>query len=232
MGAAGGESDLATVLPSKRPWQTPWPAEWRNADMPQEEIINGINATKLRGVVEDIKGKPDIARFTFRAKNKWVDGTHSRTTIGKFYGAGREHTPPAREFSLEADEPEVLLGNDHGPNATEALLHALGTCLNATFMYHAAYQGVKVDELEIDLEGDLDLQGLLRISRDVRNGFDNIRVTFRVKSDAPREKIEELCQLAQQHSPVFDMLTNPTPVTARLELKGDTGMGLGQKEPF
>ena len=113
---------------------------------------------------------------------------------------------------LDADEPEVLLGHDRGPNATEAALYALGSCLSATFMLYASNRGIKVRELEIDLEGALDVRGILGISDSLRNGFQTINVTFRVEADATPEQIAELVELAQQRSPVFDIVTHATPV--------------------
>ena len=116
---------------------------------------------------------------------------------------------------LEADEPESVLGTDLGANAAEALLHGLASCLNTTFIYYAAAEGVHIDELE--LEGDIDLRGILGIDPDVPNGFQHIAVTFNVKSDAPRETVEELVELAQRRSPVLWSVTHPVPVTVSYE---------------
>jgi uncharacterized OsmC-like protein len=185
--------------------------------MPERKSINGLNVEGWFKAIETIKGNPGLARFTFRAKNRWVGGVHCRTFIKDFHGLDREDESREEAFILDADEPRVLLGEDHGPNATEALLHALATCLNTTFMYHASAHGVEVEELDLELSGNLDLRGVMGISGEVRNGFEEIRVTFRVKADAPREQIEKLCQLAQQRSPVFDMVSHGVPVRARLE---------------
>lgn len=110
----------------------------------------------------------------------------------------------------------MLLGGNAGPNAVEAILHALASCLSVGFVYNAAAQGITVESLNSNVEGDLDLQGFLGLSQDVRPGFENIRLTYRVKSDAPREKIEALCDYVQRTSPVLDMLRNPVPVTVTL----------------
>jgi len=120
---------------------------------------------------------------------------------------------------LDTDEPEVLLGEDNGPNATEALLYALASCLNTTFMYHAAAHRVKIERLELELEGDLDLRGVAGLAQEVRNGFQEIRVRMHAEGDAPREELEQLCQLAQQRSPVFDMVTHATPVKVSCEVR-------------
>ncbi|MDP2689070.1 MAG: OsmC family protein [Deltaproteobacteria bacterium] len=184
----------------------------------KQRVINGINTNLLADTIRSIRNRPQIAKFKFRANNKWVTGAHCTTTIKDFYGVEKEDTSRTRPFVLEADEPAVLLGEDHGPNATEAALYALASCLNATFVYYAATKGVKLDELEFTLEGDMDIQGFLGISDQIRRGFQNITVTCRVRGDATREKLEELCQLARQHSPVFNIVTNKVPVTVRTEV--------------
>jgi uncharacterized OsmC-like protein len=185
----------------------------------QDQIINGVNVDRLIGAINAVTDKPALAKFNFRAKSRWLGGGHVRTTIKDFYGAGQEDTSRKEAFVLDGDEPYVLLGEDHGANAVEAVLHALACCLGTTFIYHAAEREVKIDELEMELDGDLDLQGLLGISRKVRNGYENVRVTFYVRSDAPQETLEELCKLAQRRSPVFDIVSNPVPVVVELRQK-------------
>ena len=181
------------------------------------QSLNGVNVDQLVGTVTAVKENPEIARFQFRAHTNWVDGGQSRTTIQSFYGAGQEDASRTEPFVLEGDEPPVLLGGNRGPNAVEAVLHALASCLAVGFIYNAAAQGIKVDALDFDLEGDLDLQGFLGLSEQVRPGYEGVSVTYRVKSDAPREKIEELCTYVQKTSPVLDIIRNPVPVTVRLE---------------
>ena len=181
------------------------------------QTLNGVNVDQLVGTVNAVKENPEIARFQFRAHTDWVDGGQSRTTIQSFYGAGQEDASRTEPFVLEGDEPPVLLGGNRGPNAVEAVLHALASCLAVGFIYNAAAQGIKVDALDFDLEGDLDLQGFLGLSEQVRPGYEGVSVTYRVKSDAPREKIEELCTYVQKTSPVLDIIRNPVPVTVRLE---------------
>jgi uncharacterized OsmC-like protein len=185
--------------------------------MPERETVNGINVKKLAEMTDAMQVKPDLGKFTLRARNKWVHGTHSSTTIQNFYGAGKEDTSRGQPFVVEADEPQVLLGGDRAPNATEYLLHALAACLNASFMYLASARGVQVGKLELDLEGDFDLRGILGLADNVRNGFQEIRVTFHVQANAPRQEIEELCQLAQKRSPVFDSVAHPVSISVRVE---------------
>jgi len=182
----------------------------------QEKVINGVNVTKLSGIVSAIQETPKIAKFNFRAKGEWIEGGHNQITINDFYGAGQTHTR-SRSFVYDEDEPPVLLGEDHGANAGEYALAALSSCLTSTLIYHAAAQGVVIDEVETTLSGDIDLQGYLGLSEKVRNGYEKVKVTFKVKSEAPKEKIRELVELAQKRSPVFDIFTNPTPVEVSLQ---------------
>jgi len=179
-------------------------------------LTNGVNVDQLVGTIEAIKAKPDLARFTFRAQTEWIGGGHSRTQIQSFYGAGQEDTSRAEPFVLEGDEPPVLLGENHGPNAVEAVLHALASCLAVGFVYNAAAQGIRIDSLAFDLEGELDLHAFLGLSDKMRPGYERIRLTYRVKSNAPREKLEELCDYVQKTSPVLDIIRNPVPVTIDL----------------
>ncbi|MER3459632.1 MAG: osmotically inducible protein C [Chloroflexota bacterium] len=185
--------------------------------MAVQTIVNGVNVDQLVGTIQAIKDNPALARFKFRAENQWVNGGHSRTIIQSFYGAGGEDTSRTRPFILEGDEPPVLLGNNAGPNPVEAVLHALAACLAVGFVYNAAAQGIKVERLDFRLEGDIDLHGFLGLSDQVRPGYQNIRLTYRVKSDAPREKIEALCDYVQKTSPVMDIIRNPVSVTVALE---------------
>jgi len=179
-------------------------------------VQNGVNVDQLIATINAIKENPDLARFHFRATNEWVSGGHSRTSIQSFYGAGGEDTSRSKPFLLEGDEPPVLLGSNTGPNAVEAVLHALASCLAVGFVYNAAAQGIRVDSLEFDLEGDIDLHGFLGLSDQIRPGYQNILLSYRVKSDAPRQKLEDLCEYVQKTSPVLDIVRNPVPVSITL----------------
>jgi uncharacterized OsmC-like protein len=182
-----------------------------------QTLVNGVNVDQLVGTINAIKDNPGLAQFEFRAKTEWVDGGHSRTRIQGFYGAGQEDTSRAQPFILEGDEPPVLLGGNAGPNAVEAVLHALASCLSVGFIYNAAAQGIKVESLDFDLEGDLDLRAFLGLSQEVRPGYQGIRVNYRVKCDAPRDKVEALCEYVQRTSPVLDIIANPVPVKVSLK---------------
>jgi uncharacterized OsmC-like protein len=179
-------------------------------------LVNGVNIDQLVATVDAIRQNPALARFQFRAHNEWTGGGHSRTSVQGFYGAGQEDTSRSRPFIIDGDEPPVLLGGNAGPNAVEAVLHALASCLAVGFIYNAAAQGIQVDSLSFDMEGDLDLRAFLGISKDVRPGYEGIRLAYRVKSDASREKMIELFETVKSTSPVLDIICNPVPVTITL----------------
>jgi uncharacterized OsmC-like protein len=181
------------------------------------KTLNGVNLEQLVETINHVKEQPDLAKFRFWAENEWIDGAHSRTTIQKFYGAGQEHRGESNPFVMEGDEPHVLLGDDKAPNAVESVLHALASCISVGFIYNAAAQNIKVDKLEINMEGDLDLHGFLGLSDDRRPGYNNIRLTYKVKSDASEEKLNELCRYVQKTSPVLDIIKNPVPVSISME---------------
>jgi uncharacterized OsmC-like protein len=178
-----------------------------------EAIRNGVNTEQLFGTLDAIKADPELATFQFRARNRWVDGAHNQTTIRDFYAAKQEDRSRDEAFVLDAGEPAILIGSDTGPNPAEYLLHALAACLTTSLVYLAAARGVRLTEVESTLEGDMDVQGALGLSDDVRNGFERIRVSFRVAGDAPAEKLREVVERAQQRSAVFDMVTNGVLVT-------------------
>jgi uncharacterized OsmC-like protein len=176
-------------------------------------IINGVNVTALGQTVEAVQGQPEIAKFQFRAKNKWISGGHNRSQIHGFYDACQEDETRTEPFVLDNAEPPVLLGQDQGANPVEYVLHALAGCMTTTMVYHAAARGIKIESIESELEGDLDLHGFLRLDKNVRNGYQNVRVKFKVKSDASPEQLADLARI----SPVFDIITNPVDVSVELE---------------
>ena len=177
-----------------------------------EIMRNGVDTQQLYGTLDAIVADPSIARFQFRARNRWIDGAHNRTTIRDFYAANQEDTSRAEEFAIDAGEPAILLGSDTGPNPAEFLLHALAACLTTSLVYVAAARGVHLTKVESTLEGDMDVRGALGLDDDYRNGFEQIRVSFHVEGDAPEEKLREVVERAQQRSAVFDMVTNGVPV--------------------
>jgi uncharacterized OsmC-like protein len=173
---------------------------------------NGVDTQQMYGTLDAIKADPSLARFQFRAQNRWIDGAHNRSTIHGFYGAGQEDSSRAAAFTIDAGEPAILLGTDTGPNPAEVLLHALAACLTTTLVYVAAARKVRLTEVESTLEGDMDVRGCLGIDGHVRNGFSSIRCSFRLSGDAPAERLQELVDNAQSRSAVFDMITRGVPV--------------------
>ena len=187
-----------------------------NQQIQKEQIVNGVNVSKLFETVGIIKEKPEIAKFNFKAKGKWINGGHNTTTINELYGACQTFKR-SQPFVFEKDEPPVLLGEDHGANPVEYVFAALDGCLITSLIYHAAAQGIKIDEVETSFSGDLNLHGFLGLDENIRNGYEKIKVTFKIKADASKEKLHELVQLAQKRSPVFDIVSHPTPVEVSLE---------------
>jgi uncharacterized OsmC-like protein len=180
-----------------------------------EEILNGVNVDAVKNLIGTLREKQDLAKSKFRVSNKWINGGHNRTTISDFYGAGKDISH-IQTFVLDADEPPILAGEDKGANPVEHLLNALAACLTTTMVYHAAVRGIRLEEVEAELEGHLDLRGFLAISDDVRNGYQEIRVKYKVKTDA--ENVERLKALAKL-SPVFDVVSNGTRVDVQIEKK-------------
>ena len=180
-----------------------------------EKFLNGVNIQTIEDSVQAIEKDPGIAAFKFRLKNRWIDGGLNRASVNNFYGALQENSRP-EPFVMDADEPPLLAGRDIGANPVEYLLRALAGCMTTSIVYHAALRGIRIDELEADLEGDLDLRGFLGLSRDVRKGYENIRVTFKVKTD--EQNLDRLKALSKL-SPVFDTVTNGTKVEIKVEPK-------------
>ena len=173
-----------------------------------ENIKNGVNVDQLVATIEHIQAQPELAKFEFRTKNNWINGGHCVSSMKGFYGAGQEDTTRQETFTMECDHPAVLLGEDKAPTPAEVVLHALGSCLTGAMMYHAAARGIEIESAESNLLGNADLHGFLGLDPEVRKGFSDVTFKLKVKSDATAEQLEELAKF----SPVFDMITNPTPV--------------------
>jgi uncharacterized OsmC-like protein len=178
-------------------------------------IINGVNVDRLSELIEAINATPSRARFRFRARNEWIGGGHNVTTVKDFYGAGQEDSSRGAPFTLHTDEPTALFGDDRGANPIEYVLAAVASCLTTSLVYHAAMRGIRLEEVESSLEGDLDLRGFFGLAQGVRKGYERIRVKFLVKSDASAEQLRAL----MQDSPVYDMIANPVPIFLELEKK-------------
>ena len=177
-----------------------------------DTVLNGVNVTKLSQTIEAVKQQPDIAHFKFRARNQWDNGGHNVATVDTFYGTGQEmkHKTP---FVLHADEPPVLLGDDNGANPVEYVLAGLSGCMTTTLAYHAAGRGLKIEDISSELEGDINLQGLLGTDPTIRSGYREIRVKFKVKGDVDEATVQELVR----KSPVYDTLANPVRIKIDVE---------------
>lgn len=182
------------------------------ADKPLRAPVprHGVDPAAVFATIGVVRGQPELGAFRFRAKNRWLRGTHSRTTIESFSGAGSEHVHKT-SVPYDADHPAVLCGSDEGPTPVEFLLHALAACITAGVANVAAARGVTLTAVESTVEGEIDLRGIFGIGG-ARNGYQRIRATFSVEGDAPREKLEEILAQSRARSAVFDVLTNGVPV--------------------
>jgi uncharacterized OsmC-like protein len=185
------------------------------ATLTNEGSVNGVDVPRLQETMQLIEDDARIAASRFEADNQWVSGGENRTRIDHFFGAcePRTHETP---FELSADEPPLLLGQDQGPNPVEYVLHALAACLTTSLVYQAAARGIRLTKVNSHLEGDLDLRGFLGMDPSIRNGYEGIRVRFEIEGDAPRKQLEELCRVAQERSPVYDIVTHGVPVKVEM----------------
>lgn len=181
------------------------------------KFVNGIDVEGLGNTLAAIKEKPELASFKFRASNKWIKGTNNRATVKGYYGAGEEHDKRAVAMTFDEDEPPVLLGTDKGPNPVEWVLVGLSGCLTTALVANAAAKNIELRSVESELEGDLDVRGFLNLDPSVRNGYQNIRVHFKIDADVSDDDIRKLVEIAQQRSPVFDIVTHQVPVQVDFE---------------
>jgi uncharacterized OsmC-like protein len=172
---------------------------------------NGVDTPALFATIGAVKGQPELGKFRFRATNRWIAGTHSRSRMEAFSGAGGVHTH-GTDFQLDGDHPAVLCGADQGPTPVEFVLHALASCLTAGIANIAAARGVTLTSVESTVEGDIDLRGILGLSDEVRNGYSGIRASFQIRGDAPEAKLAEIVAQSRARSAVFDILTGNVPV--------------------
>jgi uncharacterized OsmC-like protein len=179
------------------------------------EIDNGVNVQALLDAREVLKGAPEAAAFTWRASSSWRNGVHSTVKIQNYFGLGQEQSHK-QESVFQADHPEVFAADDNGITPIEYLLVGLASCLTAGVASVAQNRGIQLRSVEATLEGAHDIRGILGADPDVRNGFDDIKVTFSIDADASREDIEALVAQSQKRSAVFDALTNPTSVTVEV----------------
>ena len=178
-------------------------------------VNNGVNVEALIAAREALSQAPQAAQFKWRAACEWKDGTHSHSTVESFFGLGQEQHRK-KTFAFDADHPEVFASEDHGATPVEYVLVGLASCLTAGIAAVAQHRKLQLRSVKATIEGDMDLQGILGIDSDVRNGFDGIRVHFSIDADAKREDIEALVAQSQKRSAVFDIVTNPTNVTVKV----------------
>ena len=178
-------------------------------------VVNGVELETLMGTVKAIQADPELGVCHFRATNQWLNGNHNRSTVTGFYGAKQE-MQHKQTFTMDADEPAILAGDDNGANPVEHLLHALASCLTTSMVAHAAVRGIAIEEVESEFEGDIDLNGFLGLDANVPKGYTAIRAKFRVKAD-PKD-MDQIRELAK-FSPVYNTLTNGTPVDVQVAMK-------------
>jgi uncharacterized OsmC-like protein len=186
------------------------------SDVIEKPALNGVNTPTLLATINAVGAQPELAEFRFRARASWISGTHSRITVDDFSGAGGEHRHEA-PFVADADHPTVLVGADNGPTPVEFLLQGLAACLTAGIGNIAAVRGVRLDSVESVVEGDINLLGLLGLNKEVRNGYSGIRCSFKIRGDAPAEKLAAIVEQSRARSAVYDVLTNGCPVAIEID---------------
>jgi len=181
----------------------------------EKQVDNGVNVQALLDARDALSVAPEAAKFEWRASCKWISGTHSQSTIRSFFGLGTEQKHRT-EFSFEADHPEIFASEDNGPTPVEYVLVGLTSCLTAGIAAVAQNRGIQLRSVTATIEGSMDIQGILGIDRDVRNGFDGIKVKYKIDADATPDEIRALVAQSQKRSAVFDIITNPTDVSVEV----------------
>jgi uncharacterized OsmC-like protein len=174
--------------------------------------MNGLDTKQMFETIEVLKSQPELARFQFRNSNQWISGGHNRSTIQGFYGPGKEDDSRTEPFVFDNGEPPVLLGNNEGANPVEFLLHALAGCVTTTLVLHAAARGIRLDSVSTEMEGEIDLQGLLGLDESVSPGYEQIRMKLDIKADCSDEELDDLLAFVRKHSPVCETVCRPVPV--------------------
>ena len=190
---------MTAAMTAKKTMRTPVP-------------MNGIDTPTLLATISAVGAQPELAKFQFRANSRWLSGTHSQSTMHGYFGAGSEHQHVA-PYKAYGDHPAVLCGSDAGPTPVEWLLHALASCLTAGIANIAAARGIKLSKVESTIEGDIDLRGILGLSKDVRNGYQGINVSFEIDGDATPDQLKQIVMQSKARSAVFDVLTHGVPVS-------------------
>jgi uncharacterized OsmC-like protein len=179
-------------------------------------IDNGVNVGALLGARQALSEAPEAAQFKWRAKCEWVKGTHSRSSVEGFFGLGEEQSHKTK-FTFDSDHPEVFASEDHGATPVEIVLAGLASCLTAGIASVAQHREIQLHSVTATVEGGMDIQGILGVDADVRNGFDGIKVTYSIEADATPDEIKAIVAQSQKRSAVFDVVTNPTNVTVEVD---------------
>jgi uncharacterized OsmC-like protein len=187
----------------------------KGLSMSSTTVNNGVNVQALLDAREVLKGAPEAAKFAWRATCKWQNGTHSKTNVKGFFGLGQEQQHKT-ESTFEADHPEIFASEDHAITPIEYVLVGLASCLTAGVAAVAQNRGVQLRSVESKLEGTMDIRGILGIDSEVRNGYDDIKVTFKIDADASKKDIEAIVAQSQKRSAVYDVITNPVNVTVEV----------------
>ncbi len=178
----------------------------------KKPVDNGVNVDALLAARQALTEAPQAAQFKWRATCDWVKGTRSRTSVEGFFGLGEEQKHRSK-FTFDADHPEIFASEDHGATPVEIVLAGLASCLTAGIAAVAQNRGIQLRSVKGTLEGGMDLQGILGIDSEVRNGFDGIKVNYTIDADATPEELRALVAQSQKRSAVYDIVTNPTNVT-------------------
>ena len=181
-----------------------------------QKVNNGVNVDALLGAREALTKAPEAAQFKWRASVKWVNGTHSKSTVEGFYGLGSEQKHRST-FVFDADHPQIFASEDNGATPVELVLAGLASCLTAGVAAVAQLREIQLRSVSATLEAGMDVRGILGADEDVRNGFDGVRVTYKIDADASPEDIKALVAQSQKRSAVYDIITNPTNVTVEVQ---------------
>ena len=183
--------------------------------MTNPQVDNGVNVEALLEARKVLSEQPEAAKFAWRARCDWINGTHSKSTIEGYFGLGEEHKHKSK-FSFDADHPETFASEDNGATPVEIALAALASCLTAGVASVAQNREIQLHAVSATIEGNMDIQGILGVDSDVRNGFDGIKVTYKIDADASKEDIEAIVAQSQKRSAVYDIITNPTNITVEV----------------
>jgi uncharacterized OsmC-like protein len=190
------------------------------AKQPSNDRLNGLDTQAMVQTVDALKSDRTLAKFEFRASNKWIDGVENRSSIQGFFGAGAEDKSRSKPFTITSGEPPVLLGANQGANPGEFLLHALAGCVTTTTVLHAAARGIRIESISTELSGDIDLQGLLDLDKSVPAGYGQITMKMDIKADCGDAELDDLLKFVHGHSPVCDTVCRPVPVVIERVRRG------------